>query len=257
MPELPRAALVTGAARRIGRGIALALAALGFDLAVHHHRSRREAQALVEEIRARGRRAVAVEGDLEREEAPGAILERAQEALGPIGLLVNNAALFLDDPPQELSGAVWARQMAVNLRAPIALSLAFAGRLPPKSEGLIVNVLDSRILDPTPNYLSYTVSKAGLWAATQVLARRFAPRVRVVALALGLVLPGPRERRETFDRLVARTPLGRPVALGEIEAALRFCVEARSLTGVLLPLDGGRHMGALASPGTQNPTRKA
>ncbi len=241
---MPAAALVTGAGRRIGRELALELAGYGHDLALHCLHSLPATLALAAEIRALGRRTVVLSADLAREEETRGIVAAAIQALGPLSLLVNNASIFVDEQKsEEPEAALWNRQLAVNLRAPVVLSREFAARLPEGACGLIVNILDSRLARPTPNYLSYTVSKAGLAAATGVMARALAPRVRVNAIAPGPVLPAPGMREEAFDRLVGATPLGRRPEPREIGAALRFFLEAPSVTGQTVLVDGGQHMG--------------
>ncbi len=239
---MSRTALVTGAGRRIGRVLALALACRGFDLALHCLSSTTEAAALAGEIRRLGRRTAVLVADLAREEETTALLPAAVQALGPPRLLVNNASIFVEDGEPE-ERALWDRQLEINLRAPVVLSRAFAALLPEGTEGLIVNLLDSRLARPTGNYLSYTVSKAGLAAATRVLAKALAPRVRVNAVAPGPVLPAPGSSEEAFARLVAATPLGRAPAPEEIAAAVGFFLDAPGVTGETILVDGGRHMG--------------
>jgi NAD(P)-dependent dehydrogenase (short-subunit alcohol dehydrogenase family) len=239
------AALVTGAAKRIGRALALDLAAAGFDLAVHYRTSAAEAQAVVAAAVALGRRAVALPADLADEEASAALVGQAAAALGPITLLVNNAAVFDYDRPETADHERWQRQMAINLRAPLVLTQGLLAQLPATGEANIVNLIDARVLNLTPHYTSYTISKAGLWVLTQHLARALAPRVRVNALAPGPVLPHAGMSEEAFAALARATPLGRGPSVEEICRALRAILEAPALTGQLLALDGGRHLGWL------------
>lgn len=239
---MSRTALVTGAGRRIGRVLARALARRGFDVALHCLSSIAPALAAAAEIRALGRRTAVLVADLARENEVRGLVPAAVAALGPLELLVNNASVFLEDPADR-ERAVWDRQLEVNLRAPVVLARDFAGQLPEGSEGLIVNLLDSRLARPTANYLSYTVSKAGLAAATRVMAKAFAPRIRVNAIAPGPVLPAPGMEAERFARIVRATPLGRGPTPEEIAAALGFFLEAPSVTGETLLVDGGQHMG--------------
>ena len=239
------AALVTGAAKRIGRALALDLAAAGFDLAVHYRTSAAEAQAVVAAAVALGRRAVALPADLADEEASAALVGQAAAALGPITLLVNNAAVFDYDRPETADHERWQRQMAINLRAPLVLTQGLLAQLPATGEANIVNLIDARVLNLTPHYTSYTISKAGLWVLTQHLARALAPRVRVNAIAPGPVLPHAGMSEEAFAALARATPLGRGPSVEEICRALRAILEAPALTGQLLALDGGRHLGWL------------
>jgi NAD(P)-dependent dehydrogenase (short-subunit alcohol dehydrogenase family) len=249
MSAIPQAALVTGGAVRLGRAMALRLAREGFDLAIHCRTSRAQAEEAAREIEALGRKAVVLEADLEDETAVGRLLPEAGAALGPIGFLVNNASVFEYDRLESMTKAGWDRQMGVNLRAPAVLCQAFAAQLPDTAEGLIVNLIDERVVNLTPNYLSYSVSKAGLWALTQVLARQLAPRIRVNGIGPGLALAPPGWAPGRFEGLCARMPLQRGTDPGEIADALAFLLRTRSMTGHLLNLDGGQHMGWLTPAG--------
>lgn len=238
----PKAALVTGAARRIGRALALDLAAQGFAVAVHYRRSEAEARSLVEEIRAGGGKAAPLAADLAREAEVATLVERATRLVGPLGLLVNNASIFHYDDVDSASRASWDEHMEPNLRAPLVLIRSFADLLPAAAGGLVVNLLDARVLHPTPRYLSYTISKVALWSLTQSLAQALAPRIRVNAIGPGPVLPPFGQSAAEFRERCRRLPLGRPAALDEIAAALRFLIAAKSVTGQLLALDGGDHL---------------
>lgn len=242
-----RAALVTGAGRRIGRALALDLAAQGFDVAVHYRRSQEEAQAVVAAIEARGRRAVALAADLADEAPTAGLLGGAAAALGPITLLVNNAAIFDYDRPETADAASWQRHMAINLRAPLVLTQALVAGLPEDAAADVVNLIDERVLNLSPHYTSYTVAKAGLWTLTQHLALALAPRVRVNAIAPGPVLPPAAMSEEDFAALCRATPLGRGPDVAEICRALRLILEAPSMTGQMITLDGGRHLRGPAS----------
>ena len=239
------AALVTGAARRIGRALALDLAAQGYDVAVHHRSSAAEAQAVVAEIVAQGRRAVALTADLADEAAAARLPGEAAAALGPLTLLVNNAAVFGYDRPETADAASWQRHMAINLRAPLVLTQALLTGLPEGGQGNVVNLIDERVLNLSPHYTSYTVSKAGLWVLTQHLASALAPRLRVNAIAPGPVLPHPAMSAAEFAALSRATPLGRGPGVDEICGALRLILASPSMTGQMITLDGGRHLGWL------------
>ena len=242
------AALVTGAGRRIGRAIALDLAAQGWHVAVHHNRSADEAAEVVAEIEAGGGRAVALGADLSAQGDVEALVPRAAEQLGWLDCLINSAALFDEDSIDTVSRESWERHMGTNLWAPLALSQTFARQLPPAAEGNIVNIIDQRVWNLTPHFLSYTVSKSGLWTLTRTLALALAPRVRVNAVGPGPTLASTRQSENEFARQCARTPLGRGTTPEEICAAVRYFLGAPAVTGQMLALDGGQHLG-WAQPG--------
>ncbi len=238
----PRIALVTGAARRIGKAIALDLARHGWDVGVHHAASTSDADEVVAEIRAMGRRATAISADLAHVAETEALVPKCAAALGPATLLVNSAALFLDDRIETLDPDQWDRQHAVNLRAPMLLSKAFSAHLPAGAQGVIVNIVDQRVWRLTPDYFSYTIAKAGLYAATQTLAQALAPRIRVNAIGPGPVLANIHQTPAAFDREVAATLLARATPPEEIAAAVRFILDAPSMTGQMIALDAGQHL---------------
>lgn len=239
---IPRTALVTGAARRLGRAMALDLAAQGFAVALHHSRSGAEAEALAALIVDQGGRAVTVAADLAAEDQVQALVPAAERALGPIGVLVNNASTFERDEVDSATRASWDFHMEVNLRAPFVLSQAMAARLPAQAEGVIVNLIDQRVWNLTPHFTTYTLSKAGLWTLTQTLALALAPRIRVAAIGPGPALPSVRQSQEQFDAQCASTPLARGTSPDEVAQALRFILASRSFTGQMLALDGGQHL---------------
>ena len=245
MAEMVRTALVSGGAKRLGAAKALALAQDGFDVAIHCRRSIDEARKLAGRIEAMGRCAAVVSADLSRESVAARVVPEARERLGPSGLLVNNASVFELDRLASADRVSWDRHLETNLRAPIVLSQCFVQQLPDGARGVIVNVLDQRVLNLTPNFLSYSVSKVGLWAATQVLARELAPRVRVNAIGPGPALPAPGMDQDRFDELRRSPPLRDGPTPEEIAAALRFVVASPSMTGQLITLDGGQQLGWL------------
>ncbi|MDF1584942.1 SDR family oxidoreductase [Marinimicrococcus flavescens] len=249
MQDLEGAALVTGAGKRIGRALALRLAGMGFDVAVHCHRSRDEAEATATEIEALGRKACVLAADLACETEAGRLVPEAAARLGRLAVLVNSAAVFENDRLESCTRVSWDRHMEVDLRAPVVLCHHFVAQLGEQGGGAIVNLLDARLGNLTPNFLSYSIAKAGLWAATQVLARQLAPRVRVNAIGPGPVIPEPGRSEERFAALVDALPLRRGPAVEEIAEALAFIVKSPSMTGQLLILDGGQQMGWLAGPG--------
>ena len=242
-PPVPRTALVTGGGRRIGRALALALAEDGFAVAVHFHRSREAAEAVAATIRAKGGAALALDADLADEGSVRALLPQTERAFGPIGCLVNNAGVFGDDTILTVSRESWDLHLAVNLRAPFVLIQEMASRLPAGAGGVVVNMLDERVWSLTPYFVSYTLSKAGLWTLTQTLALALAPRIRVNGIGPGPTLPSPRQSPEQFLRQRSQMPLGRGTSPHEIVAAMRFILAAPALTGQMIALDGGQHLG--------------
>jgi NAD(P)-dependent dehydrogenase (short-subunit alcohol dehydrogenase family) len=240
--SIPKTALVTGAAKRIGRSVALDLAAHGWAVAVHYGQSKAEADAVVADIRKAGGAAVALKADLAVEAETAELLQRATDALGPIGCLVNNASTFQRDEIETADRMSWDAHIETNLRAPFVLIQAMARLLPAEHEGVVVNMLDQRVWNLTPHFLSYTVSKAGLWTLTRTLALALAPRIRVNAIGPGPTLPSERQNEGQFRRQYESVPLRKPVSLDEICDAVRFLVFARSMTGQMIALDGGQHL---------------
>ncbi|MBV8591914.1 MAG: SDR family oxidoreductase [Acetobacteraceae bacterium] len=240
--SIPRAALVTGAAKRIGRAIALALAGAGFDVAIH---CRTSSQAVVEvcrEIETLGRRASILEADLRDEPAASQLLSQAQAALGPVGVLVNSAAAFERDEWDTVTRASWDAHIEPNLRAPFVLMQQFARLLPGDAEGVVVNMLDERVWSLTPHFVSYTVAKAGLWALTQSMALALAPRIRVTGIGPGPTLPSARQTLEQFARQSGSVPLRHGASPEEIGRAVLAILALPALTGQMLALDGGQHL---------------
>ncbi len=237
-----RAALITGAGVRIGKAIAEGLAANDWAVAIHYNRSRDEAEQVAAGINANGGKAVIVASDLAETETLPGLMEEAADALGPIELLVNNAATFEADQLGDLEPAKWQRQMDINLAAPVFLAKAFVAALPVDRTGNIINIIDQRVWKPVPAYLSYQVSKSALWAATISLAQALAPRIRVNAIGPGPVLPSIRQSQADFDGQVATLPLQRTAALEEFARAVSFLVDTPSITGQMIALDGGQHI---------------
>lgn len=249
-------ALVTGGARRIGRDIALGLAAAGWDVAVHYHSSDADALALCDEIRGNGGRAEAFAADLMNESETATLVDRAAKSLGPVTCLVNNAAVFERDAADSVTRESWDRHMETNLRAPFVLMQGLAASLPEGRAGNIVNILDERVWNLTPHFVSYTLSKAGLWCLTQTMALALAPRIRVNAVGPGPTLPSPRQTAEQFHRQETIMPLGRGATPGEVAEAVRFILAAPAMTGQMIALDGGQHLGweqAGSHPGSHGP----
>jgi NAD(P)-dependent dehydrogenase (short-subunit alcohol dehydrogenase family) len=240
--------LVTGAGRRIGRAIALGLGRDGHAIAVHYHTSSDEAEAVTEEIILAGGRAVALKADFTAEEQVKKLISAAADALGPVDCLINNASVFGNDGVDNATRETWDAHMETNLRAPFVLTQSLAAALPTNASGNVINILDARVRNLTPYFISYTLSKAGLWALTQTLALALAPRIRVNAVGPGPVLPSPRQTQAQFDRQASMMPLGQGSTPDEICDAVRFILAAPAMTGQMIALDGGQHLG-WAQPG--------
>ena len=239
---IPRAALVTGGAHRLGRAIALALADAGFSVAVHCHGSVAEAEATAADARALGVAAHVLPADLADEAAVERLVPAATAALGPIGVLVNNASVFQRDEWKDATRASWDAHLEPNLRAPVVLMQRFAAALPAAAEGVVINLLDQRVWSLTPHFVSYTVSKAGLWALTQTMALALAPRIRVNGIGPGPALPSVRQSPQQFARQAASVPLGHGTGPEEVARAVLALLALPSVTGQMLALDGGQHL---------------
>lgn len=239
---IPKAALITGAARRLGRATALALAGQGYTVAIHYHQSRADAETLAAAIAALGGGSVLLQADLAVESEVQALFPAAQAALGPIGILVNNASCFERDEWFDATRASWDAHFEPNLRAPFVLSQHFAQALPESAHGLIINLLDQRVWSLTPHFMSYTLTKAALWTLTQTLALALAPRIRVNGIGPGPALPSPRQTEAQFARQAASVPLRHATSPGEVAQAVLALLHLPSVTGQMLALDGGQHL---------------
>jgi NAD(P)-dependent dehydrogenase (short-subunit alcohol dehydrogenase family) len=245
-------ALVTGAGKRLGRAMALYLAGRGHDVAVHYASSSDEAETVVAEIRAMGRRAQAFQADLLDETQVQALIPAATAALGRLTVLVNNASIFEYDRIETSTRENWDRHIGSNLRAPYVLTQAFARQCPPAvpddngeplAQGLIVNMIDQRILKLTPEFSTYTIAKMGLWALTQTAAQGLAPHVRVNGIGPGPTLRGERQSETHFANQRAATVLERGSNPQDIVAALGFFLDSPAVTGQFIAVDGGQHLG--------------
>lgn len=236
-------ALVTGGARRIGRAIVEKLAGAGYAVAIHHGGSHEDAEALARELAERGAKTCLLSADLVDPAAVATLIPDAEKALGPVTLLVNNAASFVADDVRSLDIAGWNRQFSINLRAPSQLIGIMAERLPADAKGAVVNIVDQRVWKLTPQYYSYTLTKAALLTATRTLAQALAPRIRVNAVGPGPTFPNAYDGAERLEQEAAGTLLGRRVAPEEIAEAVLYLARADSVTGQMIAVDAGQHLG--------------
>ena len=237
-----RTALVTGAGKRLGRAIALDLAADGWNVAVHYHGSESDADDTAQAVRAFGMEAAAIKCDLSREDQTATLVERAAAELGPLTALINSASLFENDDWDSASRKSWDDHIETNLRAPFVLAQNFARQLPEGVQGNIVNIIDQRVLKPTPQFLSYSLSKAGLYWLTTTLAQAMGPRVRVNAVGPGPTIRNARQSEADFTRQREATILKRGAEPADICAAIRYLLSAGAVTGQMLAVDGGQHL---------------
>ncbi|MDG1863838.1 MAG: SDR family oxidoreductase [Yoonia sp.] len=246
-------ALVTGAGARLGQAMALYLGGRGYDVAVHYSSSKAGAAETVGLLTAMGRHAVALQADLLDEAETQALLPAAAKALGaPITCLINNASIFEYDTITSATRKSWDRHLESNLRAPFVLTQALAAQTPragtdangePIAQGLVINMLDQRIHKLTPEFMTYTIAKMGLWALTQTAAQALAPHVRVNGIGPGPTLQGHRQSAEHFANQRAATVLGRGANAQDITAALGYFLDAVAVTGQMIAVDGGQHLG--------------
>ena len=239
-PPLRPAALVTGGALRIGRAIVMALARAGYAVAIHARKSLADAEALRDEIEQQGGRAGVVAADLTDRNAVMGLVPAAAAAVGPLTLLVNSASAFEPDEAGRLDWERFDRHFAVNLRAPVFLTQAFAAQAP--AGGSVVNILDQRVYRPNPRFFSYGLAKSALYMATTTLAQGLAPHLRVNAVAPGPTLPNVWHGHDAFARRSAAMPLGHGPTPEEVADAVLFLAQANSITGETIAVDGGQHI---------------
>lgn len=247
------AALVTGASKRVGRALAERLAERGFAVAIHYSGSKAEAEALGEALRTGGAKAAVLQADLLEDEATATLVPRAVEALGqPLTLLVNNASIFEHDTVETATDESWHRHIGSNLKAPFFLTQAFARQCPkgardeagePIASGLVVNIIDQRVRKLTPEFMTYTLAKSALWTLTQTAAQGLAPDIRVNGIGPGPTLRGGRQSVEHFAAQRENTVLQRGSNPSEIVQALEFLIDCPAVTGQMIAVDGGQHLG--------------
>ena len=240
--------LVTGGGQRIGRAICLAMAKNGWQVAVHYNNSLVEANNVVNEITDSGNIALAVQADLMDEEAASSLISNISDKLSPVTAVINNASVFDSDTVESVTKDSWDRHLAINLRAPFLLTQSLEKNLNKDQNGNIINILDQRVENLTPYFTSYTVSKSALWTLTKTTAAALAPNIRVNAIGPGPTLPSMRQSQSQFEKQVSLTPLAVQVKLEEICRAVKFILATRSMTGQLLSIDSGQHLG-WAQPG--------
>jgi len=239
---LTKTALVTGAAKRIGRAIAIALAKAGYDIGVHYGQSRDDALTVVGELEALGVKAHAIQGDLNDVANVPDLISKASATFGPIDVLVNNASVFADDRARSLTIDSWQMHMDTNLLAPVLLSQAFAAQADIRPGASIINMIDQRVLKPSPPFFSYSMSKAGLWHATRTLAQALAPHIRVNAVGPGPTLRSIHQSEKDFEREARSTLLQKPTSPEEVAAAVIYLLNAPSVTGQMICVDSGQHL---------------
>ena len=245
-------ALVTGAAKRLGREMVLYLAGRGYDVAIHYAGSQADAEQTAADARALGVKACTFQTDLLDAEATQDLVSRVAKAMGQLQVLVNNASIFDYDNIHSATLDGWDRHIGSNLRAPFQLIQAFAAQAPkakadengePQAQGLVVNMVDQRVLKPTPEFMTYSLAKAGLWSLTRTAAQALAPDIRVNAIGPGPTMIGARQSRQHFDAQRASTILKRGSDPQGITQALGYFLDARAVTGQLICVDGGQHLG--------------
>ena len=242
-PSTPRTVLVTGAARRLGREIALALAKAGWQVAIHYRSSQAEAQQTLQECRAVGTRCEIFAADLANEDEARGLVGKVVASFGALDAVVNSASLFQHDSVGSFGAKSLEAHMRTNTVAPIVLAHALHEHASSRmASGVVVNLLDQKLWNPNPDFVSYTLSKAALEAATTMLAMALAPQVRVVGVAPGLTLTSHMLTPEQFDKLHQLSPLGRSSTPQDVASAVRFALENSSITGTTLLVDGGQHL---------------
>ena len=234
--------LITGAAIRLGRVIVLELADAGWNIALHYHSSDKDAEKTAAEARAKGVKVITLKADLSKEKDTAGLVARAAKKLGPLTALINSASLFENDDIKSASRESWDAHMETNLRAPFVLSQAFARQLPKGKPGNIINIIDQRVLKPTPQFLSYSLSKAGLYWLTTTLAQALGPSIRVNAVGPGPTIKNARQSQKDFSRQRQATILKHGAEPEDVAAAIAYLLSAKAVTGQMIAVDGGQHL---------------
>jgi NAD(P)-dependent dehydrogenase (short-subunit alcohol dehydrogenase family) len=242
LTNVPAVALVTGAGNRIGAALAKALAGAGYAVVIHYRSDEDGANATRDDIIAAGGKAAVIKADLTQRDDRATLVARAAEAFGPLTALINNASLFTPDSAADFNDATWDQHFAIHAQAPIFLARDFAAQLPKGAHGNIVNIIDERVLHPTPDYFTYTLSKSVLWTATRTMAQTFAPDIRVNAIGPGPVIKHSRQTQAEFDAGVAKLPLQTNAGPEAIAQGVLMLLNTPAMTGQMLALDGGEHL---------------
>ncbi|MEL7129875.1 MAG: SDR family oxidoreductase [Pseudomonadota bacterium] len=241
--DSPGAALVTGAGARLGKAMAEALGADGWHVAVHYRSSTKGAEATAETIQKSGGHATLVQADLANPDSRSDLVARASDTLGrPLTLLINSASTFEVDTAQSFDQASWEFHFQVNTRAPIDLAQQFAAALPSETKGLIINLIDQRVWKLNPTFFTYTLSKSTLWTATRTLAQALAPNIRVNGIGPGPTLASIHQSADIFAEECRNTLTQEGSNPGEIVKAMRYLINASSVTGQMIAADGGQHL---------------
>ena len=234
--------LITGAGQRIGKAIATDLAVAGWDVGLHFNQSGAEAERAAAEITGLGRKSALIQADLSDTGIAASIMAETAEKLGAPVALINCASVFEEDTAQDYTEETWSKHLDVNLRAPIELTRAFAEVCPANMSGSVINFVDQRVLKPTPQFFTYTLSKLALWQATKTLAQTYAPQIRVNAIAPGPTLQNARQEERDFKAQCEATPLKTGSPVSEICRGVRYLLDASAVTGQTLTIDGGQHL---------------
>lgn len=234
--------LITGAARRIGRSIACTMARAGWNVAIHYRNSAQDASELRDELHKLGAASVTLCADLSQYEAVAGLVPACCVELAPPCCLINNASSFQPDNLASLTDKLWDDHLAINLKAPVFLAQAMAKYLPDGANGNVINIIDQRVWRLTPDFFSYTISKAGLWTATRTLAQSLAPRIRVNAVGPGPILQSIHQTQADFSAEVDSTLLKLAPTPDDIARAVLFILETPAMTGQMIALDSGQHL---------------
>jgi NAD(P)-dependent dehydrogenase (short-subunit alcohol dehydrogenase family) len=234
--------LVTGASKRIGESLTQELAKNGWSIAIHYYRSKKDAQHLMNEINDTGGKANIFEANLSDVAETQQLISKVTKEMGSLHALINNASIFAPEEWNDVTLESWGQNLSINLHAPFILSQAFAQQSPQPLAGVIINIIDQCVLNLTPHFFSYTISKSALWTLTQTLARALAPRIRVNAIGPGPTLPNTMQSREDFLKQARNTPLERQVPLEEINKTVIYLLNAQAVTGQMIAVDSGEHL---------------